>query len=147
MKSHEDGDLDKINSVFFDEYFPTQSKRGEDSPRIHQALAVCRALGRRPLATEYRHLFNIRDRERTYGHHWPGPDARVMALAGFLQHPNNDKKAVCAFCQLECSWWHSGEDPMERHRVLSPNCRHLKCLKMMGPWKHHCDISFYILTR
>ena len=40
-------------------------------------------------------------------------------------------KATCAFCRMECKGWKSDEDPWERHKTLSPNCRLVRCAKVI----------------
>jgi len=54
---------------------------------------------------------------------WPNKDIakEVLAKAGFYYKNCNDI-VQCPFCHIEGYQWVAGDNPMEDHRVWSPNC-------------------------
>ncbi|KAJ8932882.1 hypothetical protein NQ314_014363 [Rhamnusium bicolor] len=65
---------------------------------------------------------NFNDRLNTY-ENWPNTQVSKISLAnaGFIYTGENDI-VLCPFCKIEGYRWVSGDNPMDDHRVWSPNC-------------------------
>lgn len=55
--------------------------------------------------------------------YWPKPEVPVINLvsAGFV-YTGEDDVVICPFCQVEGFHWETSDNPMDDHRVWSPNC-------------------------
>ncbi len=77
--------------------------------------------------------------------HWPKPhivSSMELARAG-LYYLNRDDHVQCAFCLGSIYNWVHGDNAMEEHRRLNPNCRFIKrvgnryrCIKC-----HHAEVE------
>ncbi|CAF1213452.1 unnamed protein product [Didymodactylos carnosus] len=61
-------------------------------------------------------------RQRTFSH-WPlkQPSKTQITSAGFFSCNVGDR-VICIYCNLICQQWISSDDPVETHKILSPNC-------------------------
>jgi hypothetical protein len=60
--------------------------------------------------------------------HWPKPhivSPQSLAQAGFY-YVNHDDRVQCAFCLGNIYNWRQGDNAMEEHRRLRPNCSFIK---------------------
>ncbi|CAF0928914.1 unnamed protein product [Didymodactylos carnosus] len=66
-------------------------------------------------------------RKRTFSH-WPhrAPSRNQMVEAGFF-NCNVGDRVICIYCNVICQQWTPhNDDPVEIHKILSPNCSYVK---------------------
>ena len=74
-------------------------------------------------------LWKVENREETF-QNWNNPYVNIKSLAsiGFIYVGPNDK-VKCVYCYLTIDEWLSGDDPLEKHRQLNPDCPYIEILQ------------------
>ncbi|CAF1321524.1 unnamed protein product [Didymodactylos carnosus] len=103
----------------------TKQKRQykEDKVQNSQKSPAARVLASR----EFHELLTVSEiRKRTYSH-WQlkSPSQPQMVNSGFF-NCNVGDRVICIYCNIICQQWLIADDPVEIHRILSPNCCFVK---------------------